>query len=68
MFKTLDPDMPIHGCISILCKLILERDPSSMVKLIKQIIADIPDQGSLQLLNSMIDMLMNANFGEVEPL
>jgi hypothetical protein len=39
-----------------------------MVKLIKQIIADIPDQGSLQLVNSMIDMLMNANFGEVEPL
>lgn len=36
--------MPIAEYISVICKVILERDPSPMVKLIKQIIpADIPD-------------------------
>lgn len=31
MFRILDPDMPIHECISVLCKVILDRDPSAMV-------------------------------------
>lgn len=57
--------MPINESISILCKVILERDPTPIAKLIKQIIADIPNQQNLELLNCMIDMLMNSNLGEV---
>ena len=41
IFRNLDADMPIHEYISVLCKVILERDPSPIVKLIKQIIPRI---------------------------
>ena len=40
IFRALDPYMPINDSISILCKVILERDPSPIIKLIKQIIPD----------------------------
>jgi len=60
--------MPIHEYISVLCKVILERDPSPMVKLIKQIIPDIPNQRTLEPLNRLLDLLMEANLGEVESL
>jgi hypothetical protein len=68
MFRILDPDMPFHESISVLCKVILDRDPSAMVKLIKQIIPDIPNQDSLKLLGCLLDLLVEANLGEVASL
>jgi hypothetical protein len=52
--------MPIHEYISVLCKVILERDPSPIVKLIKQIIPDIPNQRNLEHLHRLLNMLMDA--------
>jgi hypothetical protein len=61
IFRNLDADMPIHEYISVLCKVILERDPSSIVKLIKQIIPDIPNQRNLEHLHRLLNMLMDAH-------
>jgi hypothetical protein len=53
--------MPIHDSISVLSKVILERDPSPMVKLIKQIIPEIEKYPNLKPLICLLDMLMGAN-------
>jgi hypothetical protein len=60
--------MPIHDCIGVLCQVILQRDPYPMGKFIKQIIANIPNQDSLKLLDCLLDMLMEANLGEFASL
>ena len=60
--------MPIHESISVLCKVILERDPTPMVKLIKQIMPDIQNHPSLKILDCLLDILMEANLGDVASL